>query len=315
MRWFVIFLIMVISIPVYADPGAVKKTKTSKAAKTKKSNVNKQPICENGLETMNTLINARGDITNRCFTDFLGRAIQFVDVQQALFSYGAESYMPEALIDFRKTYDTVNRQPDVFLFRLVRAKGTFKYTTVLGEKRTVNYFETVPVWLTSEVIEREAKKHSEPKMLSKRDEADKKWMDKVMANADQAIKAVPYTFTDQITGLMWTRNMNVAGKTMDCSVAVKWVKNLNYAGYNDWRLPTRKEAETMGDNITSSDNFYNLDINLSTSYYKSFICLADELQTDRNGYEVYDFRVPRYNYQVWPVRNAKENDPVQQTMH
>ncbi|MEI7817516.1 MAG: DUF1566 domain-containing protein, partial [Desulfuromonadales bacterium] len=304
-----------VSIPAYADPDAVKKTKASKAAKTKKSNVNKQPICENGLETMNTLINARGDITNRCFTDFLGRAIQFVDVQQALFSFGTESNMPEALIDFRKTYDIVNRQPDVFLFRLVRAKGVYKYTTVLGEKRTVSYFETVPVSLTSEVIEREAKKHSELKMLSKRDEADKKWMDKVMATTDQAIKAAPYTFADQMTGFMWTRNMNVAGITMDCSVAVKWVKNLNYAGYNDWRLPTRTEAETMANNITY-DNFYNSqNIHISTSDYKRYICLADDLQTDRNGYEVYDFRVPRYNYLVWPVRNAKENIPVQQTLH
>ncbi|MEI6207684.1 MAG: DUF1566 domain-containing protein [Desulfuromonadales bacterium] len=54
-----------------------------------------------------------------------------------------------------------------------------------------------------------------------------------------------HIFTDPLTGLMWTRNGNIAGKEMLRETAVKWVDNLDYAGFCDWRLPTQEEIETL----------------------------------------------------------------------
>jgi hypothetical protein len=48
-------------------------------------------------------------------------------------------------------------------------------------------------------------------------------------------------YTDPQSGLMWTRDGNIAGKEMTWDDAMSWVKNLNYAGYSDWRLPTKDE--------------------------------------------------------------------------
>jgi len=52
-------------------------------------------------------------------------------------------------------------------------------------------------------------------------------------------------YTDPTTGLLWVRNGNIAGKKMEWKTAKSWVKKLKYAGYNDWRLPTKEELETF----------------------------------------------------------------------
>ena len=41
--------------------------------------------------------------------------------------------------------------------------------------------------------------------------------------------------------IAWAKDGNIAGKEMDWNDALKWVKNLNYSGHNDWRLPTKNE--------------------------------------------------------------------------
>lgn len=48
-------------------------------------------------------------------------------------------------------------------------------------------------------------------------------------------------FVDQQSGLMWTRDGNIAGEVMTWNQAMEWVKTLSYGGYNDWRLPTFEE--------------------------------------------------------------------------
>lgn len=56
------------------------------------------------------------------------------------------------------------------------------------------------------------------------------------------------TVTDKQTGLIWTRNASLLGSS-DWDNAFKQVKNINhkkYAGFNDWRLPSKVEMETLG---------------------------------------------------------------------
>lgn len=53
------------------------------------------------------------------------------------------------------------------------------------------------------------------------------------------------TYIDKNTGLMWSRNGNIAGKNMSWTKAAAWIKELNYAGFNDWRLPTKNELESF----------------------------------------------------------------------
>ncbi|MBI3353871.1 MAG: DUF1566 domain-containing protein [Nitrospirae bacterium] len=56
------------------------------------------------------------------------------------------------------------------------------------------------------------------------------------------------TVTDKEAGLMWTRDANIAEKCMNWYDALKFIKQLNkqkYAGYNDWRLPTKEELQTL----------------------------------------------------------------------
>jgi DNA-directed RNA polymerase subunit RPC12/RpoP len=51
--------------------------------------------------------------------------------------------------------------------------------------------------------------------------------------------------SDTRTGLMWTRDANIAGQVMTHLDALKWVKSLSVGGYRDWRLPTVSELLTM----------------------------------------------------------------------
>ena len=92
------------------------------------------------------------------------------------------------------------------------------------------------------------------------------------------------TVKDKETGLMWTRNANIAGKEMTWDDASKFIEKLNkqkYTGLQCWRLPTKEEfltliayAESQGYNtqineLFSKIGFKNVQANVywsSTSY-------------------------------------------------
>ncbi len=59
------------------------------------------------------------------------------------------------------------------------------------------------------------------------------------------------TVTDQATGLTWMKADS--GKTMTWEQALKYAKNLNHAGYNDWRLPNVKELQSIVDYSRAPD--------------------------------------------------------------
>ena len=56
------------------------------------------------------------------------------------------------------------------------------------------------------------------------------------------------TLTDNLTGLIWTKNGNPAAATKTWQGALDYVASLNsesYLGYSDWRLPNRKELISL----------------------------------------------------------------------
>ncbi len=59
------------------------------------------------------------------------------------------------------------------------------------------------------------------------------------------------TVTDNLTGLMWTKNANLPGGTLNWSAAIDYCTNMNsVAGtydYTDWRLPNAKELYSLID--------------------------------------------------------------------
>ncbi|RMF93074.1 MAG: DUF1566 domain-containing protein, partial [Planctomycetota bacterium] len=68
------------------------------------------------------------------------------------------------------------------------------------------------------------------------------------------------TITDRATGLMWAKidsghlkaGPNKDGR-MNWEQALKWVEDLEYAGYDDWRLPNAKELQSLVDYTRSPD--------------------------------------------------------------
>ena len=56
---------------------------------------------------------------------------------------------------------------------------------------------------------------------------------------------------DNLTGLMWARNANIAG-AKNWADAVNYCTSLTYGGYSDWRLPNQRELLSLIDNGRSN---------------------------------------------------------------
>ena len=127
------------------------------------------------------------------------------------------------------------------------------------------------------------------------------------------------TATDKKTGLMWTRDANIAGRQMDWDKANDYIKQLNkqkYAGYNDWRLPTGKEFQILTDwnydddgprpqepesTLLNKIGFKNVqeDFYWSSSTYG--ISTTYKWRVDMHGGDVFNSHWNSVGY-VWPVR-------------
>ena len=55
------------------------------------------------------------------------------------------------------------------------------------------------------------------------------------------------TVTDNLTGLMWTKDANPLGNYTDWQSALDYVQTLNTGGHTDWRLPDINELKSLVD--------------------------------------------------------------------
>jgi murein DD-endopeptidase MepM/ murein hydrolase activator NlpD len=124
------------------------------------------------------------------------------------------------------------------------------------------------------------------------------------------------TVTDNLTGLIWTKNANPAGTYMNWQQALDYVKTVNTGGYTDWRLPNKKEMRSLIDYsqfippLPQGNPFTNV---VSGGYYWSSTTLANDpcfawvvdmqygaVSVD-NGYGFAKW----YDCFAWPVRGGQ----------
>ena len=118
-------------------------------------------------------------------------------------------------------------------------------------------------------------------------------------------------YADSSTGLMWARNGNISDDTMNWSDAMSWAKNLNYGGYNDWRLPTKEELESFsqrgGNRPSKWFNANGFDA-VQSAYYWSGSNFASSTDSACFVGMDYGYVSSCYKYRslyVWPVRSGQ----------
>ncbi len=130
------------------------------------------------------------------------------------------------------------------------------------------------------------------------------------------------TVTDKLTGLIWTRDGNAPGPAV-CSPgvtkswqgALDYVKCLNingYRGYNDWRLPNRKELFSLSHSgqVNNTADWLNSEgfSNVQRNYYVSSTTYPAQLNCVFVINVFGDISVDgknRTDYSVWAVRGGK----------
>src|SRR3990167_4113691 len=88
------------------------------------------------------------------------------------------------------------------------------------------------------------------------------------------------TVTDNLTGIMWSKNANLPNGTRTWQGALDYIASLNnsnYLGFNDWRLPNVNELKSMIDysKINPSIPQGNPFTNVQSNYYWSSSTYAD----------------------------------------
>ena len=137
------------------------------------------------------------------------------------------------------------------------------------------------------------------------------------------------TVTDNLTGLMWLQDANTPdvgdiscfGGPLGWQAALNYVACLNsfdagsgYLGFNDWRLPNRKEIRSLVDySANAAGNTVALPVgfpfnNVVNDYYWSSTTYAYQptkaWAVSMNDGRVSDSEVKTSNYYVWPVRGG-----------
>ena len=130
-----------------------------------------------------------------------------------------------------------------------------------------------------------------------------------LENADQ-------TVTDNLTGLIWTKDGNPAAVYKTWQQALDYIKTLNsgnYLGHNDWRLPNVNELESLinkgqassatwlngqgqGFSNVQSNNYWSSSTNAQYTAGARVVYMKDGYVTsyDKTG-----------NFYVWPVRSGQ----------
>ncbi len=114
------------------------------------------------------------------------------------------------------------------------------------------------------------------------------------------------TVTDELTGLMWTRNANLGGrKTWNAAIA--YCNSLNHGGYSDWRLPNIQELQSLVDYghynpaLPSGHPFTGV---VSSSYWSgtTFASQTFYAWVVPFFYGFVGYLDKTYDFHVWPVR-------------
>ena len=121
------------------------------------------------------------------------------------------------------------------------------------------------------------------------------------------------TVTDNLTGLMWTKNAYLPGVTKTWQQALNYVKGMNAGtyenfGHTDWRLPNKKEWHSLTDFAYGglpADNHFD---NVRTGFYWSSTVYAYDTRYAWAKYmhdgSVSDIGKSGSGY-VWPVRGGQ----------
>jgi hypothetical protein len=135
------------------------------------------------------------------------------------------------------------------------------------------------------------------------------------------------TVTDNLTGLMWTKNTSPTGPSICLPAELGiWEKALDYVacmnrytylGYNDWRLPNRKEFRSLFDYsylMPSGHPFTNLRTGFWDFYWTSttypFKVNSAWIIYMSNGGMVDGNKIGTASRYVWPVRAGQTADGV-----
>ena len=125
------------------------------------------------------------------------------------------------------------------------------------------------------------------------------------------------TVTDNITGLVWSKDANPAGAAKTWQEALDYVKTLNvsnHLGYNDWRLPNRNEQACLIDSsqsnpaLTALTSVHPFD---NVQPYAVYWSSSTYLDSPRNAWSVsMDYgnvsdTVKTGSSLLWPVRGGQ----------
>jgi hypothetical protein len=114
--------------------------------------------------------------------------------------------------------------------------------------------------------------------------------------------------TDNLTGLMWTRNANLPAAGQTWQQALDYANNLSLCGFSDWHLPNINELESLvNSEVSNQSSFLNaqgFSGVLGNGYWSS----SSRAGSAGNAWFV-DMSAGNVNYSiksdsfyVWPVR-------------
>ncbi len=132
-------------------------------------------------------------------------------------------------------------------------------------------------------------------------------------NTRFTVDATDSNVYDNLTGLMWTKNANVAG-TKNWTDAINYCANLDYGGYSDWRLPNSRELVSLIDlsreepSLPDGNPFTEVEANFYWTSSTSFEIIENENVWDKAWYVdintgIEDFLTKTSEIYVWAVRS------------
>jgi hypothetical protein len=205
-----------------------------------------------------------------------------------------------------------------FYSGVVQGKGAYSYETVGGSYNIILSFVPVPKSKARE--EWEIAQEKEKKL--KEEEASA-----AQAKLKEYWEKNP-TYTDPSTGLMWTTSGGMGEPdryTKDKSPmfwydADKWIKKFNYAGYNDWRLPTKGELVAFAkrggyfpSEWFNANGFHSVEASnywTSSPYRDGEDVYGNFGQTGMAVVDMFDGTLNNHGQNVsayvWPVRDTKK---------